>query len=592
MALQPALRLHTQSNALHCVPSARPATTEQRADGCCVSVARSATLALLIALSAWHVAAETLTYTLEPLPKTGGIRVEFTWATSGRGGSLMGVSPRWGNITDVPALLGDFVVQGAKAVRREGARWIVEHDRGANFTVRYEIKPPRRTFDWSDTHLPITTHSFFHGMGNAFLLVPESGGDVPREFDVILRWKLPAGWRSACSWGVGRSVGARVAATDVRHSVYLAGELVIEKSEQDGRSVTVAMVDQFGFRAPRFLALAHRVIAAQCEFMGEKSFPEFVITAIPVGAPLPDGNTRASGSGLYHSFALYLAPRSQLNDAVEHLFAHELFHYWNGRLLGAAKPEELVYWWIEGFTDYYALRILHDSRMWGDELFLKWLNRHIRDYYANPAIGESNEVIGRDFWKRRDTAGEMAYQRGLMLAVRWHALARRAGVADGLDALFLAMIQRARQGAFELTNDAIRTVGAERLGRWFAAEFDQYVIGAATIDLPEDALTPAFRGRIARIHEFDLGFDRERSLKSKTAVGVVKGSAAARAGLREGDKLVGWKLHGDPDQKIALDVLRGENTRKISYFPRGESRSVIQFAPAGAKDAAQPADPE
>lgn len=536
-------------------------------------------------------AGDTLTYTLEPRPETGSIKVEFTWKTEGRGGSLMGVSPRWGNVTDVPALLGDFVVEGAKSVKRDGARWIVAHKPDATFTVRYEVKPPRRSFDWESTHLPITTSTFFHGMGNAFLLVPESGGDVPREFDVVLRWKVPDEWRAACSWGVGRSVGSRIAATDLRHSVYLAGDLVVKTASDDGRKIALAMVGRFGFKPDDLLAVARRIIAAECEFMNEQDFPSFVITAIPVGQPVGKGNTRASGSGLYNSFALFMAPDSRLNDAVEHLFAHELFHYWNGRLLAAANPEELVYWWIEGFTDYYALRILHESGYWNDGLFLKWLNRHVREYYANPAIAAPNEEIGRDFWKKRETVGQIAYQRGLMLGLRWHAQARGAGVADGLDKLLRTLLERARTSRYQLDNDSIRRAGVELLGAWFGPEFDRYVMQASTIDLPADALAPQFVLRDEKVFDYELGFDREKSLPKKKIIGLVPDSAAAKAGLREGDVLGGWSIRGNTDEKVELQVQRDGKSRTISYFPRAGERQVPQFAPAAGEKKTPPEKP-
>lgn len=529
------------------------------------------------------LAAEQLTYTLEPNPETGGIAVEFTWKTEGRGASLMGVSPRWGSVSDVPATLGDFNVDGAKSVKRDGATWIVKHAPGATFTVKYETKPKLKSFDWQNTHLPITTSGFFHGMGNGFLLVPESGGDVPREFDVVLRWKVPGDWKAACSWGIGRSVGGHIAATDLRHSVYLAGNLVTKTVEVEARKISVAMIDRFGFKVDEFLAMASAIIKAECDFMDDTQFPEFVITAIPVGEALGEGNTRASGAGLYNSFALFLAPRSKLNDAVEHLFAHELFHYWNGRLLGATKPEELVYWWIEGFTDYFALRILHESGYWNDALYLKWLNRHIREYYSNPAIGASNEEIGKNFWKQRETIGEIAYQRGLMLGVRWAHLSQQNGKAGGVDDLMKELVKRARTSKFELSNENVRVAGRELLGAWFTAEFDAYVSNAQKIELSPDSLGPRFSGQMTKVYDFALGFDREKSLSRKKVVGVVADSAAAKAGLRDGEAISGYNLHARADEKVDVTVVRDGKNTKISWFPRAGQHEVMQFRTAGGK---------
>jgi predicted metalloprotease with PDZ domain len=361
--------------------------------------------------------------------------------------------------------------------------------------------------------------------------------------------------------------------------VYLAGRLETTQRTDAGRQVNVAIVDQFGFTLDEFADMTAAIIKQQCDFMHEQDFPDFVVTAIPVGERLGAGESRLAGSGLYNSFALFVAPGSKLDDAVEHLFAHELFHHWNGRLLQAKQPERLVYWFVEGFTDYYSLRILYESGHWDADQYAKWINRHIREYYLNPAINASNEDIERDYWNKRDTVGEMAYQRGLLLGLRWHRLARSQGVADGIDRLFKSLVRRGRDGGLEVSNQVIRQAGKELLGTWFASDFDRYVVSAETIELPPDALVPGLTGKMTTVYAYEVGFDQARSLKDRKVRGLVPGSAAAEAGLRDGDQLLGWDLGGDPDLPVKLSVQRGQQNHVITYYPRGEGRVVMQYTP-------------
>jgi predicted metalloprotease with PDZ domain len=415
---------------------------------------RSGYLALVLALSlTWACvaskgasteAAEALSYTLTPLAQQGRLRVEIEWKTAGRAYSALGVSRQWGTLTDVPEVLGEVAADGVDSVRRQGPLWIFSHRPGATIRCRYEVEPRVRTFDWSRTHHPITTARYFHGLGNAFLLVPhDEEGVSEREFETVLRWQLPAGWKAACSWGVGRSIGQPVRAADLRNSVYLAGELKLKTVRQDGLTVDLALVEGCGLDIDEFAEMALTITRQQCRFMEEARFPPLVITAIPVGEPLKEGDTRISGTGLYNSFALFVPPGSRLDDGIEHLFAHELFHYWNGRLVQAADPERLVFWFIEGFTDYYALRILLESGRWDASTYAKWINRHLRDYQRNPAIHATNQEIQERFWTQRDTVGEVAYQRGLLLGLRWHRRARDTGVAEGVDRLLKTLVRRA-----------------------------------------------------------------------------------------------------------------------------------------------------
>ncbi|MGD8452318.1 MAG: hypothetical protein PVJ57_10910 [Phycisphaerae bacterium] len=525
--------------------------------------------------------AETVSYTLEPDIEGGEMRVTLTWQTEGRGQSALNVAAKWGSVADVPALIRNLRIDGASARQTGKTRWLLDHPRGATITCTYVVHPGRRSLAWDAAHAPVTNRTFFHGMGYAFLLAPQSGGGLPEEYDITLRWKLPEGWTAVCSWGAGPSVGARMSPADVRNSVYLAGRLETRRVERDGRKVSVAIVDRFGFTADEFADLAAAIVGHECNFMQEEDFPPFLVTAVPVGEPVKPGNARLVGMGLHHSFALMAAPKSGLTDAFEHLFAHELFHFWNGGLLKAKTPDKLVYWFIEGFTDYYALRILYESGHWSPAVYAKWINRHLREYDANPAIHATNEEIAERYWAERNTVGEVPYQRGLMLGLRWQRVARDHGVTDGIDALFRVLVDRGRREGFEVSNADIRREGSRVLGKWFGAEFDRYVTQAATVDVPADALAPELTGRVQAVYEFDLGFDRERSLRESCVRGLKSGSPAAAAGLREGDTLAGWKIRGDADEQVELHVLRGEKVQTIRYYPRGERRDVLQFEVGG-----------
>ncbi len=526
-------------------------------------------------------AAETLTYTLTPHPDRGTLTVELSWQTANRTHSELSVSPHWGDVADVPALLSNMQFTGASNSARDGGHWSLDHNVGARIGCTYQVAPSRHSFEWDGTHYPITSRKFFHGMGNAFLVTPPTGDK--QEVEALLRWKLPTGWKAACSWGSGPSIGATITSSDLRHSTYLAGELTSADDSRDGHTVTVALAGEFGFSAGDFANLASTTIAGQCAFMGEKSFPHFLVTVIPVGQQDKAVAVRLAGAGLYNSFALFITPGAPLTDAVEHLFAHELFHYWNGRMLRGAEPDELVYWFTEGLSDYYALRILYESGQWKAETYAKWINRHLREYAANPAAEASNDEIRAKYHSQRDTVGEAPYERGLALGLRWQRMARDHGVRDGFDKLFKSLVQRGRVSGYELTNESVRQSGIEQLGAWFGPEFDRHVTRAQRVEIPTDALAPDFRALNKPTYEFDLGFDRERSLADQHVRGLRVGSAAENAGLREGDALASWKLGTDPEQELEVKVLRGARVLPIRYLPRGKRTDALQFEPAPPK---------
>lgn len=544
---------------------------------------RVVTAGIVAAWLGWGIDArgESLTYTIRPDVKTGRVGVELAWDTAGdRKQSALCLTSAYGSVTDVPGLITGLRIGGAESVRREKGCWRLLHRPGAEVRVQYWVDAGRREFDWMSTHHPITSEQCFHGIGSTFLLTPAEGGGMPRDYEVLLRWRLPEGWKAACSWGVGAHLGARMRAVDVRRASYLAGPLQIETRRVLGaEDVTVAQLDAFAFDADDVARKAAQIISAEVTFMREADFPPYVVTVVPVGSSANKGMQRMVGAGLARGFVLWLSPDARWTDGVEHLFAHELFHHWNGGVMEAESPDRLVYWFLEGFTDYYALRILYESGYWSATTYARWVNQHIFEYARNPAQRAKNEEILREYWRRRDTVGEVAYQRGLLLAIRWHYLSRERGVDEGIDALFRGLLARARERGTKLSNDVIRAEGHRRYGAWFLEEFDRHVREAETVTLSAKMLAPEFRGRVQTVYEYELGFDRAASLANRRVVGLKPDSLAARAGLRNGDELVGWNLHNDPGQKIELKVRREQKVQTISFYPRGKGWRVAQFLP-------------
>ncbi|MGL1562936.1 hypothetical protein ACSTHQ_00210, partial [Vibrio parahaemolyticus] len=77
------------------------------------------------------------------------------------------------------------------------------------------------------------------------------------------------------------------------------------------------------------------------------------------------------------------------------------FHTWNpwrlGRMAGA-PAERADYWFSEGFTDFYARRLLLRSGVFSLEEFAADWNDALRAYANNPARLEPNRRVVERFW--------------------------------------------------------------------------------------------------------------------------------------------------------------------------------------------------
>ena len=61
--------------------------------------------------------------------------------------------------------------------------------------------------------------------------------------------------------------------------------------------------------------------------------------------------------------------------------AHEMFHYWNGANFLVGKNLEDLYWFSEGFTEYYASRSLVRTGVIDKALYFRKLEHYLSRYF-------------------------------------------------------------------------------------------------------------------------------------------------------------------------------------------------------------------
>jgi membrane-associated protease RseP (regulator of RpoE activity) len=99
---------------------------------------------------------------------------------------------------------------------------------------------------------------------------------------------------------------------------------------------------------------------------------------------------------------------------------------------------------------------------------------------------------------------------------------------------------------------------------------------------PSDAFGPCFRRVTKPLRRYQLGFDPKVLVEPKRIVrGLIAGSAAAKAGLHNGDEIlkpVGQDhIQGDQTGILTLQIRRGSQEMTIRYLPRGETVDAWQW---------------
>jgi predicted metalloprotease with PDZ domain len=81
------------------------------------------------------------------------------------------------------------------------------------------------------------------------------------------------------------------------------------------------------------------------------------------------------------------------------------------------------------------------------------------------------------------------------------------------------------------------------------------------------------------IGKFELGFDRSSiTSDAKQVVGVKPDSEAYKAGLRDGQKLLGWSIYnGDPMKQVRLTIKTDNGKQVLTYYAQGPKTPIQQF---------------
>ncbi len=505
------------------------------------------------------------------------------------------IQPEWGGFasdpTDITGLeVRDHAGKTLTVTHPETNRWVVTHDRADRLSLSYTI--PSRTLPptqrGNDYRIRLDS-SGFHFIGELGLIIPEH-----LESDEVCR--VTAGFKGfdRDGWSIVSSYGAgagpfTVSQTmqDARRSLILAGKLSVLTRRVQGNTVAVAIKEDDWKVDPEQLAdCVAAIVKVERDFWSDHSDPWFLVTLVANGTSASKGSFSIGGTGLDNSFALFcnnditLDPDSPRSLQVKVLLAHEYFHTWNGGKIASSAEEGAGYWMSEGFTDFYARRLLLRAGLISPQEFVAKLNEALERGGGNPEKNASAARINDLFWKNSDVQ-HVPYERGdrVALAVDEEIRSVSKG-ARSLDDLMIDLFHRTRSGEKYSSELVLRLIEKET-SKAFADSVRACVVDGADLRLPDSIAAPPARRGTGVSRSFDPGFDTSASVSSKVVTGVREGTEAHKAGLRDGQKIRGMSISsGGPDGPPSAKVTIDDNGQKrdIVYDPLSPPREVTAYS--------------
>ncbi len=525
-------------------------------------------------------AAPVDTYRLSPVVESGkvtALSVTLTLPADADGETRLALPNAWGGGEKLWRLVKDFTVEGGTVSAPSDDIRVIASKSRAPLTIRYRVvgayegEPPVDSPGYAQ---PIGGPDGFYVVGHTIFATPEG-----RDDDAVRFVWDPGGsaLRFASDLEHLRETPGTVA--DLADSVAIAyPDLRVLERPAAGAPLRVAVRGAFPFSDEAFADTAAEAIGAARTFWGDGREP-FLITLASLNGP-PGWRSRR-GSGLGDAFAL-IATREGSLDEYRLFLAHEYFHSWNSKRIGGLKtgPDEpLGYWFSEGFTDYYARRLMLRAGHVDLEAFAEAWNTVLEAYALSPARAAPNAEIAARFW-RDGAMQKLPYHRGALIAL---LMENRLKASGGLDPVMLAMRDHAdgkddRSEWGETAAALFPRVVLQKIGIDVTADLARHAERGEPITLPADAFGGCLTVETIARPIYRLGFDGAATGKSKIITGVDPEGPAYAAALRDGMTYLGRTTGkpGDGSVETGFMIEDAASKREIRYLPAGKTKVEIQ----------------
>jgi predicted metalloprotease with PDZ domain len=413
----------------------------------------------------------------------------------------------------------------------------------------------------------------FSGQGATFLLLPEA----PAGWAASVAWdlaNLPPGAVGVSSFGVGNVAVPAAGTEPLGASFFMAGHVERYPVEQPATGFFSAWYGKPPFDLRQLMASEQKLYRYYETFFKRPS-------TAPYGVFMRENLVNAGGgvSLGQNAFVTTFGPNTGLDD-VQITLAHEMLHTFAGHIDGDLASS----WYGEGLAVYYARLLALRAGQITPRQFLADLNDTAARYYTNAMIRTPNSEVAASFWL--DTRIRvLPYDRGSMYFAVVDARLRAASQGKTtLDTLLLAMLEREHR-ALPVDLGAWRGLVKQHLGDAGVAQLDAMLGGAVMLPAP-DGFGPCFTRVTKPLRRYLLGFEPRVLVEPKRIVrGLVPGSAAEQAGVRNGDAITKPvpqdRIQGQQDAMLTLELLRDGKPLTITYLPRAETVDAYQWVRMG-----------
>ena len=487
--------------------------------------------------------------------------------------------------------------------------WRVETNGAREVRARYGVYANELTVRTSELN---DRHAFWNNAN--LLMYPDGHLGAPSTLRVepFGGWKIATGLPPA----PGSADTFRAENFDVLYdSPFLVGDFKTLSFEVRGVPHRIVVDGEGNYDAERLRRETQRVVEAAVAVMGEIPYRDYTFMLMLAAA---------RGGGLEHANSSALILKrfgfSTAEDwlSVHTLFAHEVFHAWNVKLI---RPDVLgpfdytqenytrLLWVAEGVTNYYESLLVRRAGLMTDRQYLDLMAAEIQRLQETPGrLKQSLEEASFDAWieyYRRDehtvNSAVSYYDKGAVVALLLDLEIRgRSGGARSLDDVMRALYEDFYKKDRNFTSQDFQRAAERAAGGSLEEFFRRYVRGRDELDY-DAALglaglrldTESNRAGRPAVPAAHLGATLEEKDGRLSVTAVPAGTPAHEQGLYAFDQIVavdGYRATlaflnarlGDkrPGDRLALTVFRGDELRALDIKLGASAAAVYRIVPA------------
>lgn len=512
-----------------------------------------------------------LNYDIRPVEERGRKALEVSLRFQGNksGVTEIELPSKWAaqerlyqNITQLEAIASTIESTHRPEIKK------VFHRPNEMITIRYLVQSSKEKEEqWY--HRPLIEENHFFFLGNGFFVLPHANKQESNA--ITIEWQnFPEDWSIANSFGVhARKQELSASLADFQNTVFTGGDFQILQCGTSSAPIYVAIRGEWSFSNKKFCEMAETIIESQRTFWGDHAFPHYLITVFPIGS-----DPQVGGTSLHNAFSLFMQDISEKNHNewkwLTRLLSHEHFHVWNGLRMSSEPPEGSMFWFTEGFTEYYGATLNLRNGVFSLEDYVDHMNSILYDYYTSPARNEKNATVETGFWKDRYIQ-RLPYVRGCLLAMLWDKKIRdKTSNKYSLDDVMFLLMKRIQANKTPFSQKDVEELVGTFLGDEAALDIASFITNGETLVPFSDAFSEPYTLEWIE----DIGFNISKSESVGSIQGVIQGSLAYKAGLRNGRKFVGHHLT-DTEVQVFTSKKEGE-VQEMSY-ERTPAQTIPQY---------------